>query len=87
MGNLVKNAKDFQQLSERIDNTIARVKKGLLRFGKEQGVKLGLALVQDLAKKSGLEQTLEVGNDVIRAIGEEKTSLMLAQSYVADHKD
>ena len=84
---LVENAIESQHLNEKIDNTMARVKKGLLRFGKQQGVKMGVAIIHDLAKKFGLEQTFEVGKDVIKAIGEEKTSLMLGQSYVADHKD
>jgi archaellum biogenesis ATPase FlaH len=83
----VKQVKESQHLDERVDNTIARVKRGLLRFGKEQGVKMGVAIIEDLAKKVGLQQTLEVGKDVIKAIGDEKTSLMLAQGYVADHKD
>ena len=83
----VENAKQSQHLNERMDNTISRVKRGLLRFGKEQGVKMGVAIIQDLANKAGLKQTFEVGKDAIKAIGEEKTSLMLGQSYVADHKD
>src|SRR5205823_1894731 len=33
---LVNNVKQSQQLGEKIDSTMARVKKGLLKFGKEQ---------------------------------------------------
>jgi predicted ATPase len=84
---LVKQAKESQHLDERMDNTISRVKKGLLKFAREQGVKMGVAIIQDLADKAGLRQTFEVGKDVVKYIGEEKTSLMLGQSYVADHKD
>jgi tetratricopeptide (TPR) repeat protein len=84
---LINNAKESQQLGEKIDNTMARVKKGLLKFGKEQGIKIGVAIIEDVAKKAGLEQTLDVGKDILKAVGSEKTSLMLAQQYIADHRD
>jgi predicted ATPase len=44
---LVQQSKESQHLNERIDNTISRVKRGLLRFVKEQGVKMGVAIIQD----------------------------------------
>ena len=49
---LVNNAKEAQQLGEKIDSTLARVKKGLLKFAKEQGIRMGIAILEDLAKKS-----------------------------------
>jgi predicted ATPase len=86
LSRLIKEAKELQSLDERIDNTIARIKKGLIKFAREEGLKIGVAIIEDLAKKVGLEQTLEVGKDVLRNIGTEKTSLMLAEGYVADHR-
>jgi predicted ATPase len=77
--NLVNNVKESQQLGEKIDSTMARVKKGLLKFGKQHGIKMGVAIIEDVAKKAGLEQTLDVGKDILKAVGSEKTSLMLAQ--------
>ena len=67
---LVNNAKESQQLGEKIDSTMARVKRGLLKFGKEQGIKLGVAIIEDVANKAGLE-TLDVGKDIVRDIGSE----------------
>src|SRR5689334_12183860 len=58
---LVNNAKEAQQLGEKIDSTLARVKKGLLKFAKEQGIRMGIAILEDLAKKVGLDQTLVKG--------------------------
>ena len=84
---LINNAKESQQFGEKIDNTMARVKKGLLKFGKEQGIKIGVAILEDVANKAGLQQTLDVGKDILKAVGSEKTSLMLAQQYIADHRD
>ena len=84
---LVNNIKESQELDEKIDSTMARVKEDLLKFGKEQGIRIGVALIEDLAKKAGLEQTLDVGKDILKAVGSEKTSLMLAQQYIADHRD
>jgi hypothetical protein len=45
---------------------MASVKNGLLRFGKEQGIKIGIALVEDVAKKGGLQQTLDVGKNILK---------------------
>ena len=84
---LVNSAKESQQLGEKIDSTMARVKRGLLKFGKEQGIKMGVAIIEDVANKVGLKETLDVGKDIIKDIGSEKTSLMLAQQYIADHRD
>ena len=87
MEKLVNSAKESQQLGEKIDSTMARVKRGLLKFGKEQGIKMGVAIIEDVANKVGLKETLDVGKDIIKDIGSEKTSLMLAQQYIADHRD
>jgi predicted ATPase len=84
---LLDNAKESQQLGEKIDSTMARVKKGLLKFGKEQGIRIGVALIEDVADKVGHKQTLDVGKDILKAVGSEKTSLMLGQQYIADHRD
>jgi hypothetical protein len=84
---LVTTAKESQQLGARIDNTVARVKNGLVKFAKDQGIKIGVAIIEDLAKKVGLEQTLEIGREALEAVRSEKTSLMLAQDYVKDHRD
>jgi predicted ATPase len=84
---LIKTAKESQQLNERMDNTLARVKRGLVKFAKDQGIKMGIAIIEDLAKKVGLEQTLEIGKDLLKTIGSERTSMMLAQGYVTDHSD
>ena len=84
---LVNSAKESQQLGEKIDSTMARVKRGLLKFGKEQGIKMGVAIIEDVANKVGLKETLDVGKDILKDIGSEKTSLMLAQQYIADHRD
>lgn len=78
---LINSAKESQQLGEKIDSTMARVKRGLLKFGKEQGIKMGVAIIEDVANKVGLKETLDVGKDIIKDIGSEKTSLMLATQY------
>jgi predicted ATPase len=54
---LLDNAKESQQLGETIDSTMTKVKKGLLKFGKEQGIRIGVALIEDVADKVGLKQT------------------------------
>jgi len=84
--NLVKSAKESQQIGEKMDNTFARVKRGLLKSGREQVKKLGIAIIEDVANKVGLKETLEVGKDVLEAVRSEMTSLMLAQQYIADHR-
>ena len=87
MKSLVKEIKESQHFEERIDTTLTRIKKGFLKSAKEQGKKIGLAIVEDAAEKIGLKQTLEVGKDIVQSIREEKTGLQLAQGYVSEHKD
>ncbi len=84
---LAKTAKESQNLGERIDTALTRVKNGFLKSAKEQGKKIGLAVLEDVAKKAGFGQTFEVGKNIVKSIGAEKTGLLLAQSYVAEHKD
>ena len=84
---LLNNAKESEQLYEKLDSTLSRVKQGFIKFGKEQGIKLGVAIIDDLANKVGLKETLDVGKGFLEAVSSEKTSLMLAQRYIADHRD
>jgi len=46
---------------------------------------MSVAIIQDFAK-IGLEKTLEIGREIVETVGQEKTSLMLADDYIADHK-
>jgi len=57
----------------------------LLTFVKRYGATMSVAIIQDFAK-IGLEKTLEIGREIVETVGQEKTSLMLADDYIADHK-
>lgn len=64
-----------------------RVKTALLDFGKKQATKIGVAILEDVANKVGLKETLDVAKDIVKEVQSEKTSLMLGQQYIADHRD
>ncbi len=87
LGSLVRDVLKTQTSGERMDTTWTKIKRGFSKSAKEQGKKIGLAILEDAAKKVGLGQTFEVGKEIIKAIGEEKSGIQLSQSYVTEHKD
>jgi predicted ATPase len=87
LASLIEGAKQAQKLDERIDNTLNRLQKTLVKFAKEEGMKMVEAIIEDVAKKTGLEQTLKVARGFLKAWRAGKTSFMLAEDYVAQHKD
>ncbi len=84
---LIDDVKESQQLGEKIDSAMGRVKRGFLKSGKEQGIKIAVAVLDDIANKVGLKETLEIVKGIAKAVGSEKTSLMLGQQYINDHRD
>jgi predicted ATPase len=48
---LIEGAKESQQPGERIDNTLNRLQRTLVKFAKEEGMKMVEAIIEDVAKK------------------------------------
>jgi len=87
LANLIKEAKRSQQLDERIDSTINRIQRAIMGFAKEEGAKMAEAIIQDVAKKAGLEETFKVAKGFWSRFQKEKSSLMLAEETVSKNRD
>jgi tetratricopeptide (TPR) repeat protein len=84
--NLIADIVESQNLREQLDIALSRIKKGLIKYAKEQGKKIGLTIIEDLARKVGLEQTLKIGKEIIKEINSENTGILSAQSFIAEHR-
>ena len=87
LASLVKEAKESQQLGEKIESTINRIKKASVGFGKEEIEKIAGAILEDVAKKAGLEQIYTVTRSFWSRFKAQKTSLMSAEDYVVKNTD
>jgi tetratricopeptide (TPR) repeat protein len=87
LASLVKEAKESQRLDERTESTINRIQRAVTGFAKEEGAKMAEAIIEDAAKKAGLEQTFKVAKGFWSRFKAEKTGLMSAEDYAAKNKD
>jgi len=87
LASLIKGVIHSQQLDERLDTTINRIQRAIMGFAKEEGAKMAEAIIQDVAKKAGLEQTFKVAKGLWSRFKAEKSSLMLAEETVAKYRD
>jgi predicted ATPase len=87
LASLVNEAKESLQPGERIDSILNRIKKTSVGFGKEEIEKIAGAIIEDVAKKAGLEQTFKVAKSFWSRFKAEKNSLMLAEDYAAKNND
>ena len=87
MANLVKGAKESQELGQRIDNTLHRLQRAVIGFTKEEGTKVAEAIIEDAANKAGLEQTFKVTKSFWSRFKAEKTSLKIAEDFAAKNKE
>ncbi len=87
LSSLIKGAKDAQNIEERANITINRLKKVFVEFAKEEGVKIVEAILEDVAKKAGLEETIKVGKGFWSRFKSQKSSIMLTEDFVSTYKE
>ncbi len=87
LSSLIKGAKDAQNIEEKTKITISRLKKVFVEFAKEEGAKIVEAILEDVAKKAGLEETLKVGKGFWSRFESQKSSIMLTEDFVSTHKE
>jgi uncharacterized protein YoxC len=84
---LIKQAKNSQQFDERANITMDRIQRALTGFAKEEIAKMAAAIIEDIAKKAGLEQTFKVAKGFWSRFKAQKTNLMSAEENVAKYRD
>jgi len=84
---LLEWAKTTEKHDDKIKGIMTRVENAFKKFAKEKGSEMIGAILYDIAKKMGLDQTLKIAQDLIEDIREEKSALMSAISYAREHND
>jgi tetratricopeptide (TPR) repeat protein len=83
---LLKWIKETDDLNDKLKSTMKRLESTLIKFAKQKGTEMAGALVQDMAKKVGLEETLKVTKEFVKTYKGEKSVTMLAQEYISQNK-
>jgi tetratricopeptide (TPR) repeat protein len=83
LANFIQNAKESQKSQEKIDITINRLKKAFRKFIEEEGEEMAKAIIQDAANKAGLENSFKVAKRFWNKFKDQKTSITLAEDFVA----
>jgi tetratricopeptide (TPR) repeat protein len=84
---LLEWAKETEKSDERIKGTTERLESAFIKFAKEKGTEMVVAIIQSVVKKAGFEEPFNVIKDFIKTHKGEKSGLGLAQDYVFQHKD
>lgn len=78
--------KDTTDYSDEFKGLIKRTQGALIKTLRDEASNILVALVDDVAKKFGFEQTLGVVKKFYKNFKEEKTSIALAEQYVAENQ-
>ncbi len=84
---LVNSINLSSTLREKSSVAFKRITKGIIKTAKSKSRKLALAVLSDIVHKIGLEQTFELGKEVVENIIAEKTGSVLAREYIMEHRD
>jgi tetratricopeptide (TPR) repeat protein len=87
LGSLLKGANESEQFSERTASNLTRLQRAIIKFAKEQGKEMAEAIIEDVARKAGLENVLKVSRGLLSAFRSQKSSLMLAEDYLSKYKE
>ena len=83
---LIKWHTNTKTFDDQFKETIKRLQKAFLKFGKEKAVEITSAIIQDIAEKAGLKETLKIAKDFLKMYKAEKSVTMLAEGFVNDNK-
>jgi tetratricopeptide (TPR) repeat protein len=79
---LINFVKESQTNAEEIERFTNRLKKALVQFAKEEGINFAEAIVEDLVKKAGLEQTAALFRRFYNKFKETKQSITMVEEYM-----
>ena len=72
--------------TDKIKETMSRMEKAFVKFIKEKGTEISGALLQDLAEKIGLKETLKISKEFLKTFKEQRSATMLADTYITENK-
>ena len=72
--------------TDKIKETMSRMEKAFVKFLKEKGTEMAGALIQDVAEKIGLKETLKISKEFLKTFKEQRSATMLADTYITENK-
>ena len=75
-----------EKFDDRMEETLKRLENAFVKFLKEKGTEMAGAIIQDIAEKVGLKETLKIAKDFLKTVKAEKSIRMLVESYVSENK-
>jgi len=83
---LLKWGMDTEKFDDKLEESLKRLQNAFIKFLKEKGTEMAGAIIQDIAEKVGLKETLKLAKDFLKTVKAEKSIRMLAESYVSENK-
>ena len=84
---LIKSIKESQNTQEQVSIFSDRLKKSALIFAKQEGKNIAIAIIDDLIKKAGFEETASIGKRFISAFRGTKSSITDIDEYLSKYQE
>ena len=87
LASLLVSIRNSQSLGDKVDENLSRLKKAFVVLAKEEGKNLAMAILEDAAKKAGLEQTFKISKGFWDKFKKQKSTVMLVEEFVTKYRD
>jgi GTPase SAR1 family protein len=84
---LLSEIQNTARTEEKTNITKNRLRNALEKFAKQKGKEISGAIITDIAKKIGLEESIKVAKEFWRTFEGEKSIIMVTQDYISKHKE
>lgn len=84
---LINEIQNMARVEEKLNITKNRLKNALEKFAKQKGKEIASAIITDVAKKIGLEETLKIAKEFLTTYEGEKSIVTITQDFISKHKE
>jgi tetratricopeptide (TPR) repeat protein len=84
---LIKFIKESQNTQEQISSFLDRLKESAITFAKQEGKEIAIAVINDLIKKAGFEETASFGKRFISVFKGTKSSITKVEEYLSKNQE
>ena len=84
---LIKSIKDSQNTKEQVSSFLDRLKESAIIFAKQEGKDIAIAIIDDLIKKAGFEETASFGKRFISVFKGTKSSITKIEESLSKYQE
>jgi len=84
---LIEFIKESQSSEEQVSSFLDRLKKSVVIFAKQEGNAIAIAIIDDLIKKAGFEETSSIGKRFINAFRGTKSSITKIEESLSKYQE